>query len=160
MRRHDSATTRHRAVTVHVEVRVRRRRRRHPYVILWMIGPVHEQDLPGPVLEVPMTPLTETQYVDCVITPLSKKGNPSKIEPGSSVFASTDMAIVSAAPDPADPTNELKVRVLGVAPGQASVTWTARNLAGQPVTPAKADFTVDIGLAVSGAFAIGTPTEL
>lgn len=129
-----------------------------PFGVLFVMGPVVEQDILGPVLEVPLTQLTDTQQVTGTVSFVNKKGNPAPVQDGSVVFASSDPAVLETVVDPASP---MTVIVKAKAPGAAQVQCTADADLGDGVKTITlvADFTVVAGEAVGGTISFGTPEE-
>lgn len=128
-------------------------------LLTWVLGPIQEQDL-GPSFSgvLHMTTLTDTQQVSGTLAITDKKGNPSKVQAGSSAFLSTDPNVISVTPDPA---NELGVTVKAVAAGAATVKWSGDADLGDGVVTigAAEDFVVTGGQATAAGFSFGTPTE-
>jgi hypothetical protein len=110
-----------------------------------------------------MVQLSETQMVSGTVTPVTKKGNPSKVQAGTSKFTSSDDTILKVvSPDPDDPTgSEMSVACTAVAPGAAQCRWTADADEGDGVVEISAvgDFVVVAGQAVGGTINFGTPRE-
>lgn len=105
-----------------------------------------------------MTTLTDTQKVPGTITPLDKKGNPAKVQAGSSIFTSSDPTVVTVTPDPA---NELGVTVTAVKAGAAQIRWSGDADLGDGIVTISAaeDVVVTGGQAVSAGFTFGPPVE-
>lgn len=142
-------------ITIEVECCCHKKRK--VPIVFWMWGPIIEQpDLLGPVFEVPMTQLTETQQVSGSVTPVTAKGNPAEVE--NSVFSSSDPAVLNVIQDTADP---LKFVAKAVAPGAAQVQWKADADLGDGIVEISAvgDITVVAGMAVGGTITFGTPEE-
>jgi hypothetical protein len=107
-------------------------------------------------MELVMLQLTDTQQVAVAVSALDKKGQPTAVQ--GIVFASSDMAIVTVAPDAADPA---KATIVAGLPGIAQVTVTADADLGegvQAITGAL-DITVVAGAAASLSVTPGAPTE-
>lgn len=62
------------------------------------------------------------QSVEGTLQPLDRKGNPANVEAGSVRFTSSDESIFTVE---SDPTNELKVKLVAVAPGVAQLNYSA-----------------------------------
>lgn len=129
-------------------------------LILWTFGPAREQHLPGPEpQEIHMTEMSETQMVSGEVTPISKRGNPAKVQAGSVRFVSSDSSVITATQD--DPTNELKVTVKSVAPGAARLSCKFDADLGDGITDVELfeDFSIIGGQAIGGTMKFGTPSE-
>jgi hypothetical protein len=127
-------------------------------LILWLLGPIQEQDLPSHTGVPHMTNMSDSQQVSGTIQPIDKKGQPAPVQPGTSVFTSSDEAVVTVT---ADPANELGVTVKAVAAGSAQVRWAGDADLGDGVVTITAaeDFTISGGQAVGAGFTFGQPTE-
>lgn len=144
---------------VHITINVRpRRRRTHVDLVLWTFGPVQEQDLTGPSQELVMEQMSETQFKEGTVQPITKKGSPAQVQAGTSVFESTDPAVLKVE---VDPTNELKVKCSGVAPGVARCRWSADADMGDGVRTIElfVDFSITAGQAEGGTILFGPPQE-
>lgn len=125
--------------------------------IIWTLGPVQEQKFKGPaVRSTKMTQLSETQFVEGVVEPVTSKGSPAQVQ--TSVFSSSDENVLKVESSEAEP---LKVKVIAQKPGAAQVQWKADADLGDGVVEitAVADFTVVAGMAVGANFSFGTPQE-
>lgn len=103
-----------------------------------------------------MNQLTETQFVEGVVVPKTKKGNPAEVQ--DPVFSSSNDAVIAVTTDPANP---LGVKVSAVAPGAAQVLLSFDADLGDGVETVNlaADFTVIAGKAVTADFNFGAPQE-
>lgn len=130
--------------------------RRKPHLIFDVIGPVKEQNLPGPVLENTVLQLTDSQQCDLSIAAVDKKGNPAPVQ--NPTFASSDETVATVVVDSTDPS---KAVVVAGAPGVCQVQVGADADMGDGITPLTGtlDITVVGGQAVSLAVSAGTPVE-
>lgn len=148
-------------INFNIDVTVKHKRpkcKKRVAMIVWTFGPVQEQEFQGPSEVRAMNQLTETQQVTGTVQPVTRKGSPAQVQTGTSVFNTSDAAVVELVPDP---SNELSVTVKAKAPGAAQVQWSADADMGDGVVTitAVADITVVPGQAVGGTIAFGPVTE-
>lgn len=134
----------------------KRKPRRLP-MLIWVLGPIREQNLGPREAVVHMTTLTDTQQVSGTVSVVDKAGQPSTVQDGSSQFVADNDAIEVVV----DPANPLSVTVKAKKVGAAKVTWSGDADLGDGVVTitASEDFTVTGGQAVGAGFAFGPPVE-
>jgi hypothetical protein len=125
-----------------------------PLVLRWVFGPIQEQAIQGPVFEAQMITLTETQFVEGRVEPVTAKGNPAEVQDPS--FTSSSPLVAEAVS-----TDGLNVRIVAKAPGSTQIRWRADADLGDGIKEIEAieDFVVRAGEAVGARFVFGTPQE-
>jgi len=96
-------------IKLHIHLcKPKRKHRKNHGTVLWRVGPVTEQSLPGPGNDKPMQiVLTDSQQMQLgPLTFTDKRGNPAEVEAGSVQWSTTDPSIATVEPS-ADGTSAL-----------------------------------------------------